>query len=118
VASPADRRCRVRHESAVCRREQAADQGVPIAHRTQQQSRRWRRLLRVAPESVRANGVDEERNTRRESDDASGPFENGCDLGIVTIAPWTIRLRYVDAAELGLCQDAKPSSMASPYRFY
>jgi hypothetical protein len=55
-----------------CRREQAADQGVAIAHRPQQQSRRRRRLVRVAPDSVRANGIDEKRNTRGESDDASG----------------------------------------------
>jgi hypothetical protein len=46
------------------------------------------------------------------------PFENGCDLDVVTIAPWTIRLPDVDAADLGLFQDAKPSNVLSPHRLY
>ena len=53
-------------------RKQAADQGVPIAHRTQQHPRRRRRFVRVAPESVGANGIHEKRDARGKSEAAHG----------------------------------------------
>jgi hypothetical protein len=35
----------------------------------------------------------------------------------VTIAPCTIRLRLVDAADSDLCQDVKPSNTPFPHQF-
>ena len=45
-----------------CRREQATDQGVAVAHGPQQQLRRRRRLVAITPEPVRTKGVYEKRD--------------------------------------------------------
>ena len=45
-----------------CGREQPTDQRIAIAHRPQQQLRRRRRLVRIAPEPVRSQRVDEKRD--------------------------------------------------------
>ena len=50
---------RVSVRGAAADHQQAADQRVAIAHRMQEQKRRRRRLVGIAPQAVRAERIDE-----------------------------------------------------------
>jgi hypothetical protein len=63
-----------------CRREQPTDQCIAVAHRPQQQSRGRCRLVGIAPEPVRTDGVDEERDARGQSDAARESAARSIDM--------------------------------------